>query len=61
MDLSYSFCEGCRVQYPAPSSKSDAPGSLRERVEEALVRLVATEQNAAVSDKWQALLEDVRK
>lgn len=34
---------------------------LAARVEKALVRLVATEQNAALADKWQTLLEDVRK
>ena len=34
---------------------------LAARVEEALVRLAATEQNAALSAKWEALLEDVRK
>ena len=59
-DLNYSFCDSCRVQLP-PSLKSDAPGSLREQVEEALVRLVATEQNAALSAKWEALLGDIRK
>lgn len=36
------------------------PEDLTERVEEALVRLVAIEQNAANSVKWETLLQAVR-
>lgn len=38
-----------------------APPALAARLEEALVRLVAVEQNAAQLAKWEKLLGEVRK